>query len=229
MVADLVGARPRSTGSRSPAPARSTSQWSRVVGSVNALGHGDHLGAAHGEDPVQLGEAQVVADAHPQPDAVGQLRDDDLDRRAARSRTPRRGRRRPRRRTCGSCGRRRGARRRGRRGRSCWRALLLAGDALDDRAGDAGRSRARAAIAARPARSPGRRAAGRRRAICSPVPSTLHFSGSTTSSAPRRGGLADEPVGGREVAIGVVGRVELDRAGAHDRLSRLTVVSRQPD
>ncbi len=29
--------------------------------------HGDHLGAAHGEDPVQLGKAQVVADAHAEP------------------------------------------------------------------------------------------------------------------------------------------------------------------
>ena len=56
----------------------SVSQWSRVVASVKAAGTRDHARAAHGEDPVELGEAQVVADRQPQLDAVGGLREDDL-------------------------------------------------------------------------------------------------------------------------------------------------------
>ena len=81
-------------------------------------GDGDQTGAAHGEDPVQLGEAQVVADG--QPDAqLAERRGDDLGARPARARTRGRRRRRRRRRTCGSCGRRRGRRRRGRSGPRC--------------------------------------------------------------------------------------------------------------
>ena len=38
----------------------------------------DHARPAHGEDPVELGEAQVVADRQPQLDAVGGLREHDL-------------------------------------------------------------------------------------------------------------------------------------------------------
>ena len=41
-------------------------------------GHRDQLGAAQGEDPVELGEAQVVADAHAQLQAVGELGHHDL-------------------------------------------------------------------------------------------------------------------------------------------------------
>src|SRR5437763_6849974 len=40
--------------------------------------HDYHLGAANGEDPVELGEAQVVADGQPERDAVCALREDDL-------------------------------------------------------------------------------------------------------------------------------------------------------
>ena len=61
------------------------------------------------------------------------------------------------------------------------RSLLLALDALGDRAGDevdAQLARGRRA----PTSPPGRRAARRRRAGRSPRPSTLHFSGSTTSA-----------------------------------------------
>src|SRR5215208_3081186 len=38
----------------------------------------EHAGAAHGEDPVELGEAQVVTDAQTELDAAGGLREDDL-------------------------------------------------------------------------------------------------------------------------------------------------------
>ena len=41
-------------------------------------GHGDHACAAHGQDAVQLGKAQVVADGQPQLHAIGGLRGDDL-------------------------------------------------------------------------------------------------------------------------------------------------------
>ena len=51
-------------------------------------------------------------------------------------------------------------------------------------------------------------------AICSSVPSTLHFSGSTTSSAPRRR-VTNEPIGDLEIAIDVFGGVKLNGADAH--------------
>ena len=44
-------------------------------------GHGHDARAPQREDPVQLGEAQVVADRQPQADAAGGLRHDDLVRR----------------------------------------------------------------------------------------------------------------------------------------------------
>ena len=84
----------------------SVSQWSRVVAQRERGRHRDDARAAHREDPVQLGEAQVVADAR------GRAR---RRRRCARARSPRpaarartRGRRarRHRRRTCAACGRR---------------------------------------------------------------------------------------------------------------------------
>ena len=68
--------------------------------------HEQDAGAPDREDPVQLREAQVVADAHPELDAAARSRTARPPRRAPRSRTPGRSCRRPRRRTCGSCGRR---------------------------------------------------------------------------------------------------------------------------
>ena len=56
---------PRTPGSRSPGPATSVSQWSRVVARVNAAGTVNTRGAAQGEDPVELGEAQVETDDIP--------------------------------------------------------------------------------------------------------------------------------------------------------------------
>ena len=161
----------------------STSQWSRVVASVNAAGTEQHLRTAHGEHPVQLGEADVVADAHPQAYAAGQLRDDDLVARVLGARTRRRRRRRPRRRTCGACGTRRGSRRRRRRGRWCWPPCPARRRARRSiRRRDRSRARARSIAPTRcSAPSSGSAAPA---VICSSVPSTLHFSGSTTSSAP---------------------------------------------
>ena len=43
----------------------STSQWSRPVARGEGRRDGDQAGAAHGEDPVELGEAQVVTDGQP--------------------------------------------------------------------------------------------------------------------------------------------------------------------
>ena len=71
----------------------STSQWSRVVASVNAAGTAITRAPLHREDPVELGEAQVVTDGQAELDAVGGLGDDDLVARAPRART--RGRRVP--------------------------------------------------------------------------------------------------------------------------------------
>ena len=45
-----------------------TSQWSLPVSRVKADGTRDDGRAAHGEDPVELGKAQVVADGHPERD-----------------------------------------------------------------------------------------------------------------------------------------------------------------
>ena len=67
-------------------------------------GHGEQPGPAHGEDPVELGEAQVVTDAEPDLDAARRRRAP-ARRRAARARTRGSSRRRRRRRTCASCGR----------------------------------------------------------------------------------------------------------------------------
>ena len=55
-----------------------TSQWSRPVAAVNADGTVSSAGAAHGEDPVELGEAEVVADAEPEPRAPPSVGDDEL-------------------------------------------------------------------------------------------------------------------------------------------------------
>ena len=52
-------------------------------------------------------------------------------------------------------------------------------------------------------------------AICSAVPSTLHFSGSTIELGALARGVADQAIGSLEIAIDVFGRVELDCAGAH--------------
>ena len=80
---------------------------------------GDDLRALHGEDPVQLGEADVVTDAQPEALPARGLATPRSRRPAPRARTPCRRARRPRRRTCGSCGRSRAARRRDRRGPTC--------------------------------------------------------------------------------------------------------------
>src|SRR5205809_996110 len=55
--------------------------WRAVVaggGGREAAGHRDHPRPADGQDSIELGEAQVVADGQAQPDAVRQLGDDDL-------------------------------------------------------------------------------------------------------------------------------------------------------
>ena len=177
MRSDLIGARSRSTGSRSRGRGRSTSQWSRVVASVNALGHGDHLGAANREDPVQLGEADVVADAHPEPRA-----------RPPSSETTDLGARLPRRADSAyttpstSTSNMWILRYTARISPSgpTW-TLVLADLVLARRPArrsirPAGRSRARRRPRA-PTRCRFRRAAAARAAICSGGPSTLHFSG----------------------------------------------------
>ena len=90
--------------------------------------------------------------------------------------------RRPRRRTCGSCGRSRAPRRRGRSARTCcgraWRRRRARRSSPRR-----GRCRARARRRA-PTSARGRRAARRRRRSPRGSPSTAHFSGSTTSVAP---------------------------------------------
>ena len=51
----------------------STSQWSRVVVSVNAAGTVSTVAPSDREDPVELREAQVVADGQAEAAAVGEL------------------------------------------------------------------------------------------------------------------------------------------------------------
>ena len=65
----------------------STSQWSRPVSRVKAAGTVSSRAPRSGEDPVQLGEAQVVADAEPDLDARRRRRRRRSPRRAARART----------------------------------------------------------------------------------------------------------------------------------------------
>ena len=104
-------------------------------------------------------------------------------RRRPRRRTRRRRPRRPRRRTCGACGTPRGSRRRRRRGRWCWPLCPARRRARrSTRRRDRSRARARSTCAHEMQPSVERLRA--RPVICSSVPSTLHFSGSTTSSAP---------------------------------------------
>ena len=69
--------RPRSTGPRSPAPAAAPP--SGRASSAGERGRdGEHLRAAHREDAVELGEAQVVADGQAQAGAAGGSREHDL-------------------------------------------------------------------------------------------------------------------------------------------------------
>ena len=97
--------------------------------------HGDELGAVDGEAPVELGEAQVVADG--QPDAASpRPRRRPSPRRAPRPRTRGRPARRPRRRRGGSCGRRRRSRRRESNDDARVRELLAPLARLGDRAAD---------------------------------------------------------------------------------------------
>ena len=118
-LADLVGGEDEELVLDRPRP----QQHFPVVaagGEGEGRGDGDQPGAAQGEDPEELGEAEVVTDGQ----AGGQVADRRRDRLrcpAARARTRGRRRRRRRRRTCGSCGRRRGPRRRGRSGPRCSR------------------------------------------------------------------------------------------------------------
>ena len=56
----------------------SVSQWSRVVASVKAAGTSRIASPAQREDPVELGEADVVADAQTELGAAGRPRGDDL-------------------------------------------------------------------------------------------------------------------------------------------------------
>ena len=104
------------------------------------------------------------------------------------------------------------ARRRGRRGRSCWRGSP-SGALLDDRAGDQVDPSSRASSRAHVVEGPSSGSAPA--ASCSGVPSTFHFSGSTTSARAVRGGGAHEALGGRAVARAIPGRVHLDRRCAH--------------
>ena len=103
-----------------------TSQWSRVVASVNALGTAS-ASALGVERLEQRREAQVVTDGQARrsrPSAV--LRERPARRRRPRARTRGRRGRRPRRRTGASSCRRRGSRRRGRRGCAVLRSRLAA-------------------------------------------------------------------------------------------------------
>ena len=144
----------------------------------------DDLGArATARIAVQLRKAEVVADAHPEPAAAGQLGDHDLVagllvRRTRRTRSPS---------TSTS---------------NMWilrytrshlavgtdvharvASFVSPGHALDDRAGDEVDPELRGRSTG-PTRSAGPSSGCAPAAICSAVPSTLHFSGSTTSSAP---------------------------------------------
>ena len=179
-----------------------TSQWSRVVANVNAAGTVITLRALDREDPVQLGEADVVTDGQPELDAVGGLGDARSRRPAPRARTPCRRGRRPRRRTCGSCGSSAFSSPSGPTWSDVLRAALVAGLRARRTSRRRGRCRARGRCAS-PTAGSGRRTARRRRSVCSGVPSTGHFSGSTTSSAPACGRVAGQAVGGREVAVAV--------------------------
>ena len=97
------------------------------------------------------------------------------------------------------------------------RAALGALDALGDRAGDEVDAQL-ARDARAPRSSDGPSSGSAPAAVCSGVPSTGHFSGSTTSSAPRRGRLARQPVGRLEVAVAIGRGAELDGCGAHPRI-----------
>ena len=160
---------------------------------------GEHRRALDGEDPRQLREAQVVADRQAEAAAVGELATRRARRPAPRARTRGTCGRRPRRRTCGSCGRPRGPRRRDRRGRWCSRRAPRPRRARRS-SRRRGRCRARAPSRA-PTPAPGRRAAARPPPSAPACPSTGHFSGSTTSSAPRAAAVAREAVGRLEVAV----------------------------
>ena len=92
-----------------------TSQWSRVVANVNAAGTVTISAPLDREDPVELGEADVVTDRQAEVGAARRSARARSRRPAPRARTPCRRARRPRRRTCGSCGSSPSARRRGRR------------------------------------------------------------------------------------------------------------------
>ena len=70
-------------------------------------------------------------------------------------------------------------------------------------------------------------------AVSSGVPSSAHFSGSTTSSAPAAAAARVEPIGGREVALAIGGGGQLNSGGAHEdpllptRLTRQSTSVRQ--
>ena len=69
VLADLVGGDTKHWFSIARARSR-TSQWSRVVGTVKAAGTVRMRAPSHREHAVELGEADVVADAEPELDAV---------------------------------------------------------------------------------------------------------------------------------------------------------------
>ena len=187
-------------------------------------GQGEDARAAQGQHAEELGEAQVVADgsARAGAPALGERR---ARRRAPRARSRGRRVRRPRRRTGGPCGRPRGPRRPGRRARDVLRSFSSPGtrSAIEPATRSMPSSRA---IAARPRqRRPVEGSAPARRS--SARPSTDHFSGSTTSSAPRGRGPAHEAIGRLEVAGRVGGGVELDGGGAQRRSSLVLTRSSQ--
>ena len=170
-----------------------TSQWSRPVGRGERGRDRDHAGAADREDPVELREAEVVADAEPEPEAAGVGADDlvagllaiglavadaaDVDVEHVEL-------------AVGgddlAGGDRSGSEvlnrrlRRPRPARRCCR-----------RPGGSPCSRAHSPAAARVGLDVER--LGARRRDRPREPSRFHFSGSTTSSAPRGGRLGDEP------------------------------------
>ena len=178
-------------------------------------GHGDHARAAHREDAVQLGEAQVVADRQAELDAVGGLRQHDLlaavlvlglavrapadldvehvDLAVDRADFA--------------------------VGADVHRgvgALLAPGDALRDRAGhevDAELPRGRA----RPGQGgPVERLGARGRLLRRPQHGPLLRQHHELGARGR--GRAREPVGGGEVALAICGGRELDGGGAHEGL-----------
>ena len=185
--------RSRTAGSRSPWPAAAPPSGRGWWRSVKAAGTVISCGPLHGEDPVQLGEAQVVADRQPQARACGGVGQHDLlagelELGLAVDACPP-----PPRRTCGACGRRPCT---SPSASMCSEVLASFSSPSSSSSSEPGTSStpsSRASPRAHATVGPSSGSADSR--SCSSEPIEGHFSGSTISSAPARGGLAHEALG----------------------------------